>query len=461
MPRGRGTAPGRAAQHAVALLHRGEGRDTAGRMESPGTTDPPAGGVTSAAWASDVRARLSGFARSQAARDCAIALVSSRILIWVVGVSAYLHFGVGPDVRFDHSLLTQSQGAVGNALIAPAVRWDSNWYVDTAVAGYLRQDVQPVFFPFYSLLMRWLGAVVGSVVVAGILISFVAFFAALVMLHRLTERELGSAAARRTVYLLSFFPFALFFSAVYTEALFLALVLGALWSGRRGRWWLAGLLGAAAAATRNIGVMLAPVLLFLYLYGPRDDEAPHSPAGGWRPRYRLRGDVAWLLLIPAGLVAYLVSLWIAHGDPLIPFRAQGYFQRSFDGPLSAVWQGGIQAAQAVVHLIGGAAGGRLAALREIGLFAVAAAAVAAAVGVFRRLPAMYGVYTLVMAVPVLSFPQVDHPLASASRYLATVFPLFMWAGWRLRRRWFVAVLVLFSIGLIYTSAMFATWHFVA
>ena len=72
-----------------------------------------------------------------------------------------------------------------------------------------------------------------------------------------------------------------------------------------------------------------------------------------------------------------------------------------------------------------------------------------------------GVYTLVMAVPVLSFPQVGHPLASASRYLATVFPLFMWAGWRLRRRWFVAVLVLFSIGLIYTSGMFATWHFVA
>jgi Mannosyltransferase (PIG-V) len=430
-------------------------------MESPGTTDPPAGAATSAAWASGVRARLIGFARSQAARDCAIALVSSRILIWVVGVSAYLHFGVGPDVRFDHSLLTQSQGAVGNVLIAPAVRWDSNWYVDTALAGYLRQDVQPAFFPFYSLLMRWLGAVVGSVVLAGILISFAAFFTALVMLHRLTERELGSAAARRTVYLLSFFPFALFFSALYTEALFLALALGTLWSGRRGRWWLVGLLGAAAAATRNIGVMLAAVMLFLYLYGPRDDLAPDRPDGGWRPRYRLRADVAWLLLIPAGLVAYLVSLWIAHGDPLVPFRAQGYFQRSFEGPLSAVWQGGIQAGQAAVHLIGGAAGDRLADLREIGLFAVAAAAVVAAVGVFRRLPVTYGVYTLVMAVPVLSFPQVDHPLASASRYLATVFPLFMWAGWRLRGRWFGAVLVLFAIGLVYTSAMFATWHFVA
>src|SRR3954471_5448729 len=93
------------------------------------------------------RARLRAFAHSAAARDSLIALAASRLLIWAVGVPAYLLVGAGPDIKFDHSLLTQTQGPVGNALIAPAVRWDSNWYVDTAVAGYLREDRQPVFFP--------------------------------------------------------------------------------------------------------------------------------------------------------------------------------------------------------------------------------------------------------------------------------------------------------------------------
>jgi hypothetical protein len=407
------------------------------------------------------RVRLGCLVRSAAVRDSAIALVVSRALIWVAGVSAYLYFGVGPDVRFDHSLLTQSQGAIGNALIAPAVRWDSNWYVDTAVAGYLREDQQPIFFPFYPLLMRWAGALTGSVVVAGIAISLAAFLVALVMLHRLTERELGPAAARRAVYLLAFFPFALFFSAVYTESLFLALELGALWAGRRGRWWLAGLLGAAGAATRNTGVLLAPILLFLYLYGPRDDLPAQPRTGGWRPRYRLRANVAWLALVPMGLVAYLGWVGVRFGDPFIPFRAARQFSRVFDGPLSAVWEGAVEALGAIGVLLGGG-GGQLAALRALGLFVVAVTALVVAVGVIRRLPAVYGAYTVVMILPALSFPMPGHPLMASGRYLGTIFPLFMWAGWRLRdRRALTAVLVVFAAGLAYASAMFATWRFVA
>jgi Mannosyltransferase (PIG-V) len=399
--------------------------------------------------------------RSSAVRDSATALVVSRAVIWVVGVSAYLYFGVGPDIRYDHALLTQSQGAIGNALIAPAVRWDSNWYVDTAVAGYLREDQQPVFFPLYPLVMRGAAALTGSVVVAGIAISLAAFLVALVMLHRLTERELGPAAARRAVYLLAFFPFALFFSAVYTESLFLALELGALWAGRRGRWWLAGLLGAAGAATRNTGVLLAPVLAILYLYGPRDDRGPDLAPRGWRPRYRLRPDLAWLALVPLGLASYLAWVGIRFGDPFLPFHAAGQFSRFFDGPLSAVWEGAGEALGAVGVLLGGG-GGQLAALRAIGLFVVAVTALVVAVGVLRRLPAVYGAYTVVMILPALSFPMPGHPLMAAGRYLATIFPLFMWAGWWLRdRRALTAVVVVFAAGLAYASAMFATWRFVA
>jgi hypothetical protein len=303
---------------------------------------------------------------------------------------------------------------------------------------------------------------VGSPIAAGILISFVAFFAALVILHRLTERELGRDAARRAVFLVAFFPFALFFSAVYTEALFLALELGAFWSARRGRWWLAGLLGAAGAATRNSGVLLAPVLLFLYLYGPRDDTPPRATVGGMRPRYRLRPDVVWLGLIPLGLVAYLSWLGVRYGDPLALFRAQETFGRSFDAPLGEVWQGALAAVEAAIALVAGGEEGGFAGLRRIGLFGVVVLALVAAVGVLRRLRAVYGAYTVVMVVPALSFPQEGLPLTSTSRYLMVVFPLFMWAGWRLRdRRGYRTALVLFALGLVYTSAMFATWRFVA
>src|SRR5205807_8975530 len=115
-------------------------------------------------------------------------------------------------------------------------------------------------------------------------------------------------------------PMAFFFGAVYSEALFMALSVGLFWSARQGRWLQAGLFGALAGATRSTGLMLAVPALLLYLYGPREDRGPDPPAPepashpltGLRsraaraaalltPRYRLRRDVLWLALLPAGV----------------------------------------------------------------------------------------------------------------------------------------------------------------
>ena len=54
---------------------------------------------------------------------------------------------------------------------------------------------------------------------------------------------------------------AFFLIAPYGEGLFLLLTILAFWGARRDRWWLAGLAGAAAAATRSVGILLVPALL--------------------------------------------------------------------------------------------------------------------------------------------------------------------------------------------------------
>jgi type IV secretory pathway VirB2 component (pilin) len=214
------------------------------------------------------------------------------------------------------------------------------------------------------------------------------------------------------------------------------------------------------SATRNTGVLMLAVLAFMYAYGPRADAPPGPPRGRLRLRYPIRPDVAWLALVPLGLVAYLVYLGIRFDDPFVTFSAQSHFHRSFDGPLSAVWQGAHQAFDSVGDLLAGRARGE--AGRAMAVFGVVAAGLVAAVGVLRRLPAAYGVYTVLGLLPALSFPQEGHPLASASRYLLVLFPLFMWLGMRLTdRRAYVATLVVFAIGLAYAAGTFATWRFVA
>ena len=398
--------------------------------------------------------------------------------MWGVGVAAYLAFPLSGDERFDHGGLTRGFGDVGNALLAPVLRWDSNWYVDLASHGYRHEAVEPAFFPLYPLLMRGVGEVTTSVVAAGVLISLAAFFASLVLLGRLTELELGPEAARRAIVLLAFFPTALFFSAVYTEALFLALELGAFYAARRGRWGWAGVLGALGSATRNTGALLMPALLVLYLYGPRDDRAPDAkpadaapegtpptPGSAWRarirPRYRLRADALWILAVPLGLVAYLAYMGSHFGDWLAPLHAQEHFRRSFEGPLSALWLGAEKAWEGFTGVLDGSQPFGPA-VRKIAQLALALAAVAAAIAALRRLPAAYGVYTVVSIIPILSFPYPPGPLASSARYFVALFPLFMWLGWRLRdRRLYYATVAVFAIGLAYCSGMLATWHFVA
>jgi hypothetical protein len=86
----------------------------------------------------------------------------------------------------------------------------------------------------------------------------------------------------------------------------------------------------------------------------------------------------------------------------------------------------------------------------------------ALVGVLRRLPAAYGAYVAAALALPLSFPVGPQPLMSLPRFLAVLFPLFMWLALvcRTPRRRMV-VLGLMTLGLCAYTARYATWHWVA
>jgi hypothetical protein len=96
------------------------------------------------------------------------------------------------------------------------------------------------------------------------------------------------------------------------------------------------------------------------------------------------------------------------------------------------------------------------------LFGFLVFAVVAVVGVWRRLPLAYGAYLLAALALPLSFPVGPQPLMSLPRFLAVLFPIFMWLALvcRTPRRQAVALAVL-AIGLCVFTARYATWHWVA
>ncbi len=216
------------------------------------------------------------------------------------------------------------------------IRWDSQWYLEIARRGYWLQDGRPapqVFFPLYPLLTRALAPLFGGQLhLAGLFLSNAAFLAGLVLFYALVRERWGREAATRAAGYLVIFPASFYFSAVYTEGLFLSLAVGSFLAAARGRWLAAGLLGMGAALTRNLGVLLFPALAWEAL-------ARRSTAAE-----RARALLA-LLLIPAGLALYMGYLKVTTGDPLAFVHAEERWGRTVAPP----WRGLAQAVANVVR----------------------------------------------------------------------------------------------------------------
>jgi hypothetical protein len=366
------------------------------------------------------------------------------------------------------------------------------WYLAIASNGYDHAARRTAFYPIYPLLLRIFGTVFRSDLIAGVVVSLACFAIGLVVLHRLATLELGEENANVCVTLLAFSPMAFFFSAVYTESLFLALSVGCIYLARRGRWWAAGLLGALAAASRNTGMLLAVPLVLLYFYGPREDaislaRADHVQrvsSGGQlysrvrtmlsrlRPRYPLRVSFLWIALVPAGLGAYVAWLALTSGNGLTPFGVEHLWYRHLAWPWGGIWQGAVAAWDGLRQLIHGpppptyfpkAAGNPLmVGGQNLMLFAFLVLGVIGCVGVLRRLPFAYSAYVVVALGAALSYPVIPQPLASLPRYELVLFPLFMWGTTWVRRRGIAAQTIAVSAVLLgLFTAEFATWRFVA
>ena len=404
----------------------------------------------------------------------------SRLAIIAIAVAAAAlmggdGLGAANAERFDRPALTHPLGETGDALVASLARWDAAWYLDIVASGYpAGDDARTAFFPLYPLLVRGLSALAGgspaASLLAAYLVSLAALLGALVLLHRLTVLELGPSVARSTVLLLCVFPASLFLGAPYSESLFLLLAVGAFLAAREDRFALAGLAGAGAAATRSAGLLLLIPLLVIYLYGPRGAHRDATPVRWLGPRHRVRRDIAWLALAPGGVLAYALALAVGHGDPLAFVSAQELWGRELAGPLVGAWEGARAGVEGARVLLGGATGAapspiggpaRIGAL-DLALLVTLVFAVAATVGVARRLPAAYGAWTATSLALALSYPVDGQPLMSLPRFVAVLFPIFMWLALACeRRRATVYVAAVFAVLLGLAVAQFATWRFVA
>lgn len=287
-------------------------------------------------------------------------------------------------------------------------RWDSGWYRNIVLNGYRYKAEAPssvAFYPLFPYLSRWLGVVLGSPFVAGLVISNVATIGGLYYLLRLGAEKFDEAIAERAAVLLLVFPTSFFLSAFYTEGLFFGLAAASMFYFFRGRYVACGLLGGLSMLTRSSGVVLFGALALDLAYDL------------YRKRLRFHPGMLGLLFVPLGLGVFMLILKVQVGDPFAFMKVMVHWNRGHAlpwvplfrafGKLTPLLPERFEDAQEVLD-----------ALTAIGFLGIGAAMVRKG-------------YPIAMSTLVLGgvlFPLTTDKLESMGRYVLCLFPTFYFLG---------------------------------
>jgi len=351
-----------------------------------------------------------GLTTRPCARDAAT-LVAIRVGFWLLAALALVWTAAEPGRR-----IGDAYGGWSDLLVRTFAQWDAVWFVQVALNGYDDVPAAAAFFPLYPALVHGLAWVTGSVLVAGVLLSLASAAVAAAVLAELARPHVGARGARDAVLFLALYPVAFVFTAVYSDALFLALAAGSFLAAQRGRAVLAGVLGGCATATRLLGLALLPALALLLARG----RPPREAALRLLP----------LLLLPAAVGLYALHLDRELGDAWAFTSAQAGWERSLHplGPLGGLLESVQAAGRGARELVSLPLEPRhehrvaLWNLSHLVLLGVVAWLTWVA---WRRLGAAHGAYAVATLAIVLSVPADGFPLVSLPRFVLGDFPLFL------------------------------------
>ena len=242
---------------------------------------------------------------------------SLRTVLPVWGVFTALRWAVALSVGH---VFTPSSAFAASGVRALVCTWDASIFLTIADDGYLLDQTPflAAFFPGFPLAARTLAGplslVVGdqeALLTSAVLLTSTCSLGAALLIHRIAYEKLGRLTAGWTVVLLMAWPSAAFFTALYSEGLYMVAAMGAWLLATRGRWILSGLLCGVASFTRVTGVFLCAALLVMYV----------TTVLRGRERFR-RGNLAGAMLGGWGVAAFFVFLFLRTGDPMEWFHIQ-------------------------------------------------------------------------------------------------------------------------------------------
>jgi len=243
-----------------------------------------------------------------------IKFILTVFVIWQIVISSVSFFS--SKILPERSRFMYNDGV---KIINPVWLWnranfDGAHYLEISRKGY--GLYQQAFFPFYPRLIKFLTPIfAGKDLLAAIFISNFSLLLLLYSFYKLILLDFDDQTARWATVFFLLFPTSFFLSCVYTESLFIFLVLTSFYTARTNHWLAAGIFGLLASYTRVTGVLLFPALLYEWYQVEKNKISKLEKIKNLLP----------VFLVPLGLISYMKYLGNEYRDCLLFLHVQPFF----------------------------------------------------------------------------------------------------------------------------------------
>lgn len=215
--------------------------------------------------------------------------------------------------------------------------WDAEWYKEMTEAGYKFPRSTGManwaFFPLYPMICRAVRIITGGHIntyAIGMMVSNIFIIVAVYYAVKLAYLELDKGKYDKKdieniiIFLMLAGPCAVYYGAMYTEALFTMCVVMCFYNARKRNYMTAGVFAALASATRIVGCTLIVVLLIeMYIDSYKKQEVMSK-----RILYTVQDIIKdgrkllSLALCPLGIFVYMTFLKNFCGDAWAFYHVQ-------------------------------------------------------------------------------------------------------------------------------------------
>ncbi len=347
--------------------------------------------------------------------------------IWLVVI--LLVVAVAPLFLIYKPTFPNSQQLVASNLpriIYSGANFDGVHYLTIINKGYIGTGLIQAFFPVYPFLVRGLNYIVGQPIVAGIIISNLSLLGALCYGYLISKDLFSEKSGWQFVFIMLTFPTSFFFTGVYTEPLFLLVLMAGYYHYRtQKKTFLTGLIGLASGV-RLVGLTFLPGLLVELL---QENKFFTNTVSGGLSKTLGSLKTLWLeyrktfLFIAVGLIPLLIFiyfLWNEFNDPLYFFSVQSEFGAGRQETIillpQVIWRS--------LKILITARPFNFKYFAYVQEFVISLLVLLAIVTSYKKLPTSLWSFSLLAYL----LPTLTGSFSSMPRYVLVLFPVWMWWG---------------------------------